>query len=215
VGFIAKFEIDPPILRDAFESAPETVLELEDVHRCDAGTRLVFWAEGSSFDAFEDGLSGDPTVERFDVLMELAECHAYRLTLSERGERHVTYPFAIRHGITFLNITVARGTAQIRVLVLNREQLTTYREQFRARDVPFRLVSIYSSEECFQARYGVTEPQYEALRHAFAAGFFEIPRQTTLERMAADLDISRQALSERLRRGHANLLGHTLAPTPD
>jgi predicted DNA binding protein len=48
-----------------------------------------------------------------------------------------------------------------------------------------------------------------ALRH----GYFDTPRETTLEELAVELDISRQALSERIRRGNERLLRQSL-PTP-
>ncbi|WP_263654245.1 helix-turn-helix domain-containing protein [Halomicrobium urmianum] len=45
---------------------------------------------------------------------------------------------------------------------------------------------------------------------AYHAGYFEVPRATTLADVADDLDISRNAASARLRRGHRNLLASTL-----
>ncbi|MDS0282094.1 bacterio-opsin activator domain-containing protein [Haloarcula onubensis] len=53
--------------------------------------------------------------------------------------------------------------------------------------------------------------QRKALEAAFAAGYFEVPRRTTLAGLAQQLDRSEQAVSEALRRATANYLRATLA----
>jgi predicted DNA binding protein len=56
---------------------------------------------------------------------------------------------------------------------------------------------------------GLTGRQEETLRRALEAGYFEVPRAVTLGELAADLGVSEQAVSERLRRGLASLLATT------
>ena len=58
---------------------------------------------------------------------------------------------------------------------------------------------------------GLTEPQREAFRAAYEAGYFEIPRAASLADVAADLDISASSLSERLRRAQTHLAESTVA----
>jgi len=48
--------------------------------------------------------------------------------------------------------------------------------------------------------------QRDALSRAVAAGYFEVPRRTTLVELADELDISDTAVSQRIRRGMANVL---------
>ena len=50
----------------------------------------------------------------------------------------------------------------------------------------------------------------EAQRNALEAGYFEVPMEAQLDDIAAALDISPQATSQRLRRGHTALLRNTL-----
>jgi predicted DNA binding protein len=49
---------------------------------------------------------------------------------------------------------------------------------------------------------------------AIDAGFFAIPRETTLADLAAELDISDQAVSDHLRRAQRNLLQATVLDDP-
>lgn len=52
-----------------------------------------------------------------------------------------------------------------------------------------------------------TEKQREVLVRALAAGYFDVPRRTSLVSLADDLGISDTAASERLRRGTKAVLG--------
>jgi predicted DNA binding protein len=56
----------------------------------------------------------------------------------------------------------------------------------------------------------LTDTQREALVLAYERGYFGSPRETSLEEVAAELDITQQSLSSRLRRGHRRLIAATL-----
>lgn len=52
--------------------------------------------------------------------------------------------------------------------------------------------------------------QRETLRIAFEAGYFEVPRKTSIRELAAELGVSEQSVSERLRRGLTSLVESTV-----
>lgn len=52
----------------------------------------------------------------------------------------------------------------------------------------------------------LTAPQRDALERALEAGYFDVPRQTSLVDLADELEISDSAMSQRLRRGLDNFL---------
>lgn len=52
----------------------------------------------------------------------------------------------------------------------------------------------------------LTEKQRDAVAVALERGYFEIPREVSLKELAEDLDVTHQALSERLRRAEQALL---------
>ncbi len=56
-------------------------------------------------------------------------------------------------------------------------------------------------------RWDVTPAQEDALRAAYQAGYFEVPRDATATEVAARLDIGKTAFLERLRRGQAAVFG--------
>jgi predicted DNA binding protein len=63
--------------------------------------------------------------------------------------------------------------------------------------------------------HGLSTAQHEAVRIAFETGYFEVPRETTIAELAERLDVSEQAVSERLRRGLHRLLAATVADEAD
>jgi predicted DNA binding protein len=56
----------------------------------------------------------------------------------------------------------------------------------------------------------LTETQREALVLAHERGYYDSPRETSLEEIADELGITQQSLSSRLRRGYRRLVGETL-----
>ena len=61
-------------------------------------------------------------------------------------------------------------------------------------------------EDGVDARWDLTPAQAEAMEIALEMGYFEVPKAVTAEAVAAELDLSKSALLERLRRGQAALL---------
>jgi predicted DNA binding protein len=58
--------------------------------------------------------------------------------------------------------------------------------------------------------YGLTATQRETLSFAVEEGYYSLPRQISTQTLAESFDISDQAVTERLRRGIATLVGNTL-----
>ena len=65
----------------------------------------------------------------------------------------------------------------------------------RHRHVSFDVRSIREFDGEPAGRYGLTDEQYRALVAAARAGYFDVPRAAELESLAAQFDISHQALS--------------------
>jgi predicted DNA binding protein len=93
----------------------------------------------------------------------------------------------------------------------NHQDLSTFYRQCTDRGFAPELDEVnnpFSSSEDSGVR--ITEPQREALMTALDKGYFAVPRNITLEELAAELDISDTAFSQRLRRGLTALLSSTL-----
>lgn len=78
-------------------------------------------------------------------------------------------------------------------------------------DADLEVKRIYTAADGEQAPIGLSDPQYDAVRLALRSGFYEIPRRATTGDLAAEFDISQQALSERLRRAHRRLASDAIS----
>ncbi|WP_226479046.1 helix-turn-helix domain-containing protein [Natrinema amylolyticum] len=207
---IVEFEIATPILRRTVEAVSR--IDVEEIYQSKTGeTKLICWVYGDELESVETALTDDDTVQTFSLLEEQDDRHLYSVTLSERGEAHLTYPTAAEYDIGYHEITVTKDT-KIRARVPTRAALFAYRDVCREKDIPFRIQRIFRESDPSETedRYGITARQREALQIALEEGYFDVPRGTTLSAVAAKLDISDQALSARLRRGQANLLRNTM-----
>ncbi|WP_049922896.1 helix-turn-helix domain-containing protein [Halopiger djelfimassiliensis] len=93
-----------------------------------------------------------------------------------------------------------------------RTAFDAFRE-FWQRNGGFRLRRLTREGEPKPPGDGLTDCQREALRTAYELGYFDIPRQASLEEIAAELDISASSVSERLRRAQTQLIEETVATT--
>lgn len=84
---------------------------------------------------------------------------------------------------------------------------------FWQRNGGFQLHRLTKDGRSEPAGEGLTDRQQEALRIAYQKGYFDIPRRTSLEDVAEELDISPSSVSERLRRAQTQLIEETVAMT--
>ncbi|SFC24782.1 HTH DNA binding domain [Halobiforma haloterrestris] len=93
----------------------------------------------------------------------------------------------------------------------DRETFDEFRT-FWQRNGYFRLRRLTRDGEPEPPGDGLTDRQREALRTAYELGYFDIPRDASLEDVAAELGISASSVSERLRRAQTQLIEETVAP---
>lgn len=183
----------------------------DDVVSADGYPRkFVFTAHGGDFDEFETGLDADPTVAEFTVLKRFEDSAyyivTYDITLKEKGIYHI----AVEEGIVYLTFEMQDGNYCVQARVPTREALATLREYCRENDLSFKLDRIYQEETLEADEFGLTDAQRTALLEAYERGYFEFPREATLDAIGEELGISRQAVSDRLRRGHKQLIKATI-----
>jgi predicted DNA binding protein len=216
MSLVGRVEVGPSPGQQALEAVPEMVLRVEDIRAtADEPWRFIFWASEGDFDRYEAALEADPTVASFKCLTELPERRLYRIVLSEADHERSLHPITIEQDITIVSLTITADGEEVLARFPSREALFTYRDACRELGRNFELRNLYEEtpdeDREGTGRFGVTEAQREALAHALAAGYFAVPRETTMEAMAADLGVSTAALSTRLRRGQRALLRHTVA----
>lgn len=195
------------------ERLPEMVVEIDRVAAADELLTPYFWVSEVDLDEFESVASDDPSVEDLRRLDDFETASLYRGTWTENVQT-VVYAYT-QAGATILEAKSQHGVWDIRLRFDDREPLDEFQEYTQGHGISYRLEKLYETDHPRTgSRYGLTEKQHEALNTAWELGYFEEPRETTMEAVADELGITRQSLAQRLRRGHHALIANTIRVTP-
>jgi predicted DNA binding protein len=211
VSLIAVVEIDHPDLALA-PTVRETAASIQVVSHTatDPETGMFFFlVESDSFRTFEAALGRDHTVEESTLIAEASTTRIYRLQHTP-GTKLVSPITTEMGGLTLEAGSTDTGWS-VRLQLPDRETLSTIWEYCDREGIDFRIDHIYSLDEfAVDDGVGLTDPQRETLVTAYEAGYFEEPRDTSLQELADELGISPTAVGGRIRRGTSRLIERTL-----
>ncbi len=201
---------DEFVLETTLAAVTDAEFELVQMVACGDDQVMPFvWVTASEFERVERALEADSTVENVTLLADLGDERLYQMDWIARL-RLIIYPLLEENG-TILNAYGRRDQWYLRMLFPTRDCLSSTYDFCREHDLTLQIENIYTmGGSDRRGQYGLTREQHTALLAALERGYYDIPRTITLEELADQLDISHQALSERLRRGSENLLQNTL-----
>lgn len=205
----AKIPVEEFALAETLPAHPSLAVETERIVR--GGENVVMpllWVRNTDTDTFEQYCEEDRTVDEVTLLGEFDDELLYRmhwidhvdllLEMLTNGNATILDAFGHEHGW------------HLRILYPSREKLAETKSFCSEHGLTMSIEAIREMEGEPAGRYGLTRGQYEALAAAVKQGYFDVPRGATLEELAEELDISHQALSERIRRGTKALIEDTL-----
>ncbi|GAB3018012.1 helix-turn-helix domain-containing protein [Natronobiforma cellulositropha] len=207
MSLVADFELTSSnlLLGPTLEECPTLEVTLERQFALDPDRPISFcWMAGVQPPVLEEVFERDGTVATSERLETADERTLYALT--ECGEESVgTYRRWVALGSELLEACVSAGGWECRMRFPGRDALAAYHEYLTVQGVGFDLHRLATGGDSVDGAI-LTPYQRNALRTAYERGFFDVPRGSTLEEIAAELGISDQALSERLRRGQSRLV---------
>jgi len=168
----------------------------------------------------EETFDNDPVVGEYTILGTAGDTRRYQILPGRTLENHLGPHIDELSGLEALATTDAI-IERIEVLqtgwrqsgwFAHREAFHEFRE-FWQRNGRFRLHRLTRDGDGEAPGDGLTDRQQEALRTAYELGYFDIPREASLEDVATRLDISASSVSERLRRAQTQLIEETVATT--
>ena len=117
----------------------------------------------------------------------------------------------ITHGGYLLEAAGTASEWQFDLRFETYESLTAFQEHCVDRSVPMDVQRVYNPTRPDAGPwYGLSGPQRETLIRAIEVGYYDVPRQCSTKELAAEFDLSDQAVIERLRRGIENLVTNTI-----
>lgn len=196
-------------LGEVLSGPPGLHIEVERI--VPTGTQVMpfVWATGEDHEMFEKRVRDRPEVKEFLALDRVDDSGLYRIEWEER-------PTDLLQGIAETQATVmeAKGDGNwlFRLRFNDHDRLSQFHNYCTDHDIRIHIERTYTfSEEADQRRqFGLSEQQREALVLALRRGYFDTPSEVQLAELAEELDISRQAVSNRIRRGNEKVLRSTL-----
>lgn len=193
---------------EALTRLDDVRVEFEQVVPCREQPLPYLWTTDDDPEAFEEAVSTDPTVERIRRITSLNSGALYGLEWAELETTLLEWFDGGDGSILQLDGEIDEWHVKLRIE--SRKALGSLQEYCDEQDIDFELVRLYRLTEPKMGQYNVSEKQFDAMLTALELGYFEIPRDATLDDVADALDITSRAASERLRRGQTNLLHNTL-----
>jgi len=184
-------------------------LQLEAV--VPTGERAIpsFWTEGVDAEAFERRVREHDSVEALTVVQTLEGRCLYTLEWDRRSDRVIGGIAA--EGGQLLQATGDADGWTFQVRFPTRNALSVYQSQLRDGGLDPSIRRVYTpTDSDGTAGYGLTEYQRETLTLAVERGYYDVPRSCSTAELGNALDVSDQAVTERLRRGTDTLVSNTL-----
>lgn len=180
----------------------------------ESGERTLYLAATDvSRERFEDAVAPDPTVVDAEHVATFPDSLTYRLRLSEGAV--LLAPTSTELGARVVSVRGHHGQWNARLQFPDREVLVALQEFCTERGIDCGVDSLYRTDPGSDLTTDLTEGQREALRTAFEAGYYEIPRRATQDDLAAALGISTSAVSHRIRRATGQLVEESFTDLGD
>ncbi|WP_394324795.1 helix-turn-helix domain-containing protein [Halopiger xanaduensis] len=200
-------------LGSVLDADRDATVSVETTVPADEGSLPYLWVPADVADSVVDELDDNGNVTDAAVVDELEDSALVRVEWDDRLDGVLE---AIRSSDAI--VTSAAGTASqwtFRLRFPSYEDLSEFYTACVEDDVSIELAQLHEAVGSDQRRrFGLTNAQRDLVVAAYEAGYFDVPRKTTLVELGERLGISDSAVSQRLRRGLAELISATLVMEP-
>lgn len=211
MSVILEFSIEPDafVLGRALSGTAGIELELERIVPTENEVMPFVWATGDDLESFEATVRESPQVGELIAVDRIGDSGLYRIQWNDHDDD-------LMAGIAATESTVlearANGAWVFRLRFTAHDELTHFYNYLTDHDITVHVERTYTlTEESDRGqRFDLSPEQREALVLALQRGYFETPSESDLDELAAELGITRQAISDRIRRGNEKVLRRVL-----
>ncbi|OVE84517.1 helix-turn-helix domain-containing protein [Natronolimnobius baerhuensis] len=197
-----------------FTQLPDVTVELERLIPSRDVVIPYFWVRGTAVDDIESAFSAHPGVRQIQLVDSVDD--EYLLRVEWSLEYDDVLSVLIETDIPLIKATGTNQQWTFDIRGDSRSDLATFHSRCREVGIPVTLTELHALTPVeTETEAALTETQQNALVLAYERGYFESPREVTMEELGDELGISQQAVGSRLRRGTKHILGSTLPATED
>lgn len=196
-------------LEHTFDAVSDVTIQVERLASHSREWVMPFcWATCGNIEALTDALREDPTVDEVRVLDSESDVSYINVSWDESVQQLVD-EIVDQHGI-IQEVQASNGHWYLKLKFLDQGAVQAFQAYFDEEGRSFELQRLYDGTAPKEREYDLTAGQREALVTALEMGYFAVPREAQIEDLAAELGISTNAVSQRLRRANRNLTRNTL-----
>ncbi len=195
-------------LGSIFGNLPGVTVELERLIPHETLIIPYFWVRGSEIEDIESEFEPHAGVTDIRLVDSVDDEHLMRVEWVREYDGLLT-------ALSETNLAVLSGVGTVdgwrfEVRADTQEAIAAFRTHHQENNIPIEIATVNALLPIQGDSYELTETQREALILAYERGYFDTPRESSLEEIADELGITQQSLSSRLRRGHRRLIRATL-----
>lgn len=173
-----------------------------------------FWIDADDFGDVTTALEEDHTVADFTMVSRTPERRTYRITYTE--EARLISPVLTELDGIMHDLRSQDDGWVVELLLPEHNALYELGERVAEEGIQFDIVEVHQrNPQETHSEFKLTESQMEALVSAYEHGYYEEPREISLEELGSILDISRNAVSGRLKRASNRLIEECLSHEDD
>ena len=196
-------------LSHTLQSLPDLLFEVERIVTSgDEALMPLLWVRGPSRERVKQTLEDDPSVDEVTLVGDFDDEWLFQTEWIDQVDLLVQ--MITNSEATILDAVGRDGQWKLRVLYPERDLFSMTHDFCEEHGLDFDVSTIRELEGEPAGRYGLTNEQYEVLAEAARMGYFEVPREVSLEELAEELGVSHQAASERIRRATNALIEDVL-----
>ncbi|WP_128477310.1 helix-turn-helix domain-containing protein [Halorussus pelagicus] len=196
-------------LGDVLAAHPNVRVELEKVVPTRREILPFFWAWGSNLAAFAETVREQSVVESLERVEGIDDRVLYRVVWAE-GTTDLGRILRATDA-TVLEASGQDDAWRFELRFADHDDVRAFQSKCVERDISLELRRLHTlTELAADGNYGLTPEQRETLLTALERGYFEEPRDITLEELSEELGLSPTAVSGRMRRAESKLIARTL-----
>ncbi|USZ70984.1 helix-turn-helix domain-containing protein [Natronosalvus halobius] len=196
-------------LEETFETIPNLTIEIERLATHSREWVMPFlWATADDLEAAKAAIRADSSVTEVNTVDRTGNVGYFNVHWTERVQELIDQ-VVDQHGIV-QEAAATNGTWYLKLQFVGQGRLESFQHYFDERGYSFELQRLYEVTDPKEREYDLTPQQREAMVTALEMGYFAVPRETQIAELADALDISTNAVSQRLRRATNNLTRNTL-----
>lgn len=196
-------------LGSVFDQMPDVTVTLERLIPAQDMVIPYFWVRGSKVEDVENAFNENPGVRSIRLVDSVADEYLLRVEWALEHDDVLTILAETAVPLLTATGTYKQWTFEIRGD--DQSDIADFQQRCREVDIPVKLTKLSALTPIeTETEAALTESQQKALMLAYERGYFESPREVTLEELGEQLGISQQAFGSRVRGGLRHVLGSTI-----